>query len=116
VTRLTKLLNFRMTSTRMVLYEVTLQVEPALTSEVEDHMRSHHIPAILATRCFETIRFDQAAPGRFRTTYQARSSADLERYLEKHAPGFRAEFQALFPSGVSATREIWSARELWQSG
>ena len=110
------MLNLTMTDTQMVLYEVTLQVEPALASEVEEHMRSHHIPAILATGCFETVRFDQAAPGRFRTTYQARSPADLQRYLENHAPGFRAEFQTLFPTGVSATREIWSAREVWRSG
>jgi hypothetical protein len=105
-----------MISTQTVFYEVTLQVEPGLARLVEDHLRSHHIPAILATGCFEIIRFDQAAEGRFRTSYQARSPSELQHYLEHYSPGFRAEFQALFPTGITSTREIWSARELWQSG
>jgi hypothetical protein len=98
-----------------VLYEVTLQVEPSLATAVEEHMRRQHIPAILRTRCFERIRFDQASPGRFRTSYQARSPAELERYLREHAPAMRAEFQAHFPRGVTLTRETWIPRELWQS-
>lgn len=98
-----------------VLYEVTLQVEPSLAGKVEEYMRQHHIPAILRTGCFERIRFDQASAGRFRTSYQARSVADLERYLRDHAPAMRAEFEAHFPSGVRLTRETWSPRELWQS-
>jgi hypothetical protein len=98
-----------------VLYEVTLQVEPSLAGAVEDHMRRQHIPEILRTGCFERIRFDQASPSRFRTSYQARSSAELERYLRDHAPRLRADFQAHFPSGVTLTRETWSPRELWQS-
>lgn len=104
-----------MTLPDTVLYEVTLQVEPSLAPAVEEHMRRHHIPAILGTGCFERIRFDQAFPGRFRTSYQARSRAELERYLRDHAPVLRAEFQARFPSGVTLTRETWRPRELWQS-
>ena len=99
-----------------ILYEVTLQVEPSLSGPVEDHMRRLHIPRILQTGCFEQIRFDRASPGRFRTTYQARSEADLGRYLREHAPAFRAEFQAEFPQGVTLTRETWRPSEFWQSG
>jgi hypothetical protein len=99
-----------------ILYEVTLQAEPTLADAVEAHMRRNHIPGILQTGCFERIRFDEASPGRLRTSYQARSEADLERYLQEHAPAFRAEFQAAFPEGVTLTREIWRSREHWQSG
>ena len=97
----------------MIFYEVTLQVEPALAPNVEKHMRQAHIPAIFATGCFSRIRFDRASAGRFRTSYQAEGQADLDRYLHDHAPRFRAELQAEFPSGVTVTRETWMQRESW---
>jgi uncharacterized protein DUF4286 len=98
----------------MVFYEVTLQVDPASAAKVEDHMRSQHIPAIFATGCFQRIHFDRASPARFRTSYQAVGQAQLDRYLQEHAPRFRAEFQAEFPAGVITTRETWTQREVWE--
>lgn len=97
----------------MILYEVTLQVDPAQARAVEDHMRREHIPDMFATGCFHRIRFDQASPTRFRTSYEARTESDLERYLREHAPRFRAAFQARFPTGVTATRETWMSLESW---
>jgi Domain of unknown function (DUF4286) len=97
----------------MILYEVTLQVDPARARAVEDHMRREHIPEILASGCFNRIRFDRASPGRFRASYEARTESDLERYLHEHAPRFRADFQARFPSGVTVTRETWTPLESW---
>jgi hypothetical protein len=97
----------------MVLYEVTLQVDPALSGAVEDHMRREHIPDIFASGCFQRIRLDRASPARFRTSYEAPAVSDLERYLRDHAPGFRADFQERFPTGVTVTRETWTPVESW---
>jgi hypothetical protein len=97
----------------MLNYEVTLQTEPALAAAVEDHMRRRHIPAIFATGCFRRIRFCRASPARFRTSYEADSAVDLERYLHEHASSFRAEFQSVFPRGVTVTRETWTEQESW---
>jgi hypothetical protein len=97
----------------VILYEVTLQVDPALASAVEDHMRKEHIPAIFATGCFRRIHFDAASATRFRTRYEAASRADLDRYLQDHASAFRAEFEVHFPVGVRITRETWTEREGW---
>jgi hypothetical protein len=97
----------------MLLYEVTLQVVPAVAQRVEEHMRKIHIPAILATGCFQRIRFARASPARFRTSYQAETQADLDRYLHDHAPAFRAELLAEFPDGFTATREVWTEVEGW---
>jgi hypothetical protein len=98
----------------MILYEVTLQVEPTLVAKVEEYMSRRHIPQIFATGCFRRIRFDGASPARFRTCYQAESQADLDRYLREHAPRLRAEFQADFPTGVTLTRETWTERAMWE--
>jgi hypothetical protein len=97
----------------MIIYEVTLQVEPALASTVERYMRTRHIPQIFATGCFRQIRFDRASPARFRASYQATSQAELDRYLRDHAPKFRNEFQRDFPNGPRITREVWTQQEVW---
>jgi hypothetical protein len=97
----------------MILYEVTLEVEPLASSAVDEHMRQRHIPAIFATGCFRRIRFQQASSDRFRTSYEAETAADLERYLRDHAPALRAEFLTEFPTGIRLTRETWSVVESW---
>ena len=97
----------------MILYEVTLDVEPSLAPAVDEHMRRRHIPEIYATGCFRRIRFQRASSHRFRTTYEAESATDLERYLGNHAPRLRAEFLAEFPSGIGLTRETWHDLEQW---
>jgi hypothetical protein len=97
----------------MILYEVVLDVEPSSSSAVAEHMRHQHIPAIAATGCFRRIRFQQASPHRFRTTYEADTAADLERYFQNHAPAMRAEFLAEFPTGVRLSRETWHEVESW---
>jgi hypothetical protein len=98
----------------MLLYEVTLQADINLAATVEAHMRREHIPRIFATGCFQRIRFDRASPARFRTSYEARTEGDLDRCLREYAPGFRAEFTAEFPTGVTVTRETWSPVERWE--
>jgi uncharacterized protein DUF4286 len=101
------------TGQESVLYEVILQVDPSIAPAVEEHMRRQHIPDIFATRCFHRIRFDRASAARFRTRYEAGSQSDVDRYLREHAPKLRAEFQALFPHGVTITRETWTTLENW---
>lgn len=98
----------------MISYEVTLQALPQLAADVEEYMIGSHIPHIFSTGCFREIRFSRASVGRFRTAYQASAQADLDRYVEDHAPRFRAEFLERFPEGVNITRETWLQREVWR--
>jgi hypothetical protein len=97
----------------MIWYEVVLSLEPSLAPRIEDYMRQSHIPAIYATGCFRHIRFFRSSAGQFRTSYEAESQAELDRYLEEHAPRLRAEFQQEVPSGVSIARTIWFEQEVW---
>ena len=96
-----------------VAYEVVVDVEPALAERFARYMRETHIPQILGTGCFATIRFEQASPTRFRTAYVAHNQADVDRYLAQHTAAFRADFAANFPSGATATRETWTLVERW---
>lgn len=97
----------------MILYEVTLQAEPAVAPALEEYMIQSHIPDIFTTGCFRRIRFSGASSVRFRTSYQADTPAELDRYLHDHAPRLRAEFLEKFPAGVTITRETWIQREVW---
>jgi hypothetical protein len=71
-----------------------LKLDPLLTERLTAYMRGSHIPGIYQTGCFRRISFQRAAATRFRTSYQAASSTDLERYLTVHAEAFRADFRS----------------------
>ncbi|MBK8724660.1 MAG: DUF4286 family protein [Holophagaceae bacterium] len=92
----------------MTAYEVAVDVEAGLADAFLRYMLDRHIPEILATGCFQAIRFERASETRFRTRYEAASRPDLERYLEDHASALRADFAAHFPAGCAAVREVWS--------
>ena len=97
----------------MILYQVTLQVDPRLAASVELHMMREHIPEIFATGCFRRIHLDSRPPTQLRTTYEAETQGDLDRYLQEHAPRLRAQFQHQFAAGVALSRETWTRLESW---
>jgi hypothetical protein len=97
----------------MLRYEVTVQVREDLVQRFEAYFTTKHIPDILATGCFEDIRFDRADSGLFRTVYHAATRADLDRYLKDHAAHFRADFAGHFPEGVTPSRENWTEIQSW---
>lgn len=98
----------------MIRYEVTVEVREELRTKFEEYFVRKHIPEILATGCFVDIRFDRGDGGAFRTVYHAATRADLERYLQEHTTRFRADFNAHFPDGVSASRENWAEIKGWK--
>ena len=97
----------------MIAYEVTAEMEERLSGRYERDMRIH-IPEVLATGCFQAAVLARSAPGRYRTSYLARTQADLDRYLEHHTAALRADFAAHFPEGVSLSREVWTAVDRWE--
>lgn len=101
---------------RPIRYEVTLDVEPHLADDVERYMRTVHIPEIFATGCFRCIHFERSLPTRFRTSYQARAQADIDRYLREHTQRLRADFGARFPQGIVLSREVWRELQRWGRG
>lgn len=99
----------------MIAYEVTAEVAEALIEAWIEFMRAKHIPAVLATGCFSHAEFDRASETRFRQRFLTDTLANLERYLERHAPALRAEHAKRFPEGVVLTREIWEELHRWSA-
>lgn len=99
----------------MIAYEVLVEVEEGLVEQFLDFMRTRHIPRVLATGCFAHAELDRATETRFRQRYLAATLADLERYLESHAPALRAEYAEHFPEGTGVTREIWEELRRWSA-
>lgn len=91
----------------MVHYEVRVLVRADLQPAFETYMAEKHLPEILATGCFASIRFERSEDGAFRSCYEAASPADLERYLTQHTLRFREDFLAHFPEGCEVSREVW---------
>ena len=97
----------------MIAYEVTVDVDEALVERYIAYMKQKHIPRILATACFAHAELDRATSTRFRQRYLAANLADLELYLERHAPALRADFASEFPAGTTLSREIWEEYGRW---
>ena len=99
----------------MIAYEVTVDVDEALVERYITCMKQRHVPQILATGCFAHAELDRATATRFRQRYLAANLADLELYLERHAPALRADFAREFPAGVTLSREIWEEYGRWSA-
>jgi hypothetical protein len=97
-----------------VVYEITAKVEPQFIEQYEDYMRRRHIPDLLATGYFCAAQFERSYSGRYRIRYEARSQADLEKYLETEAVRLRADFTENFPAGVEVSRELWRVVQFWE--
>jgi len=97
----------------MIRYEVRVLVRGEVASAFEAYMREKHLPEILATGCFASIRFERSEEGGFRSCYEAATQADLDRYLADHTAHFRADFMAHFPEGCEVRREIWSEVQVY---
>jgi len=100
----------------VISYEVTVELEPALSAAYIAYMRDRHIPDLMATGCFTAAELDQDGPGRFRQRYLSRDQAVLDRYLAEHAPGLRLDFQQHFPAGIAISRAVWHELARWDSG
>lgn len=92
----------------MVFYEVSVEVRADLAPAFEQYMRDKHLPEIMATGCFVTIRFDQATETLYRICYQAETQEDYERYLSEHAADMRFDFMQHFPEGCTPSRLVFN--------
>lgn len=96
-----------------VVYEVTARVDDALAYDYERFMIESHIPEVVATGCFLHAELHQGGEGQYRAAYHAASHHQVDRYLAEFAPALRGRMTARFPTGVTLSRRVWTARMQW---
>ena len=97
----------------MVLYEVNLVVEAALTASYRPWL-DEHIQEMLQFQGFEDAKLwveqvdEQDDALRYTVHYVITAMDDLERYFAEHAERMRSDGMERFPVGVSAHRRVFT--------
>ena len=95
----------------MVLYNLTIAVEPLQTPEWLDYMRGVHIPQIMNTGCFIHFKICRI-PSRngeentFAVQYVAPSPAHFERYEQEFAAELRKDYANRFGQSTGIFRTL----------
>ncbi|MBL8180925.1 MAG: DUF4286 family protein [Blastocatellia bacterium] len=92
----------------MVTYEVTLDVVPEHAGRLDAYMLDKHIGEVVATGCFNAATYFRDGHRR-KTVYEAPDQVSLNRYLDEFAAKLRDDFVEHFPSGVTPSRDVWTA-------
>ena len=95
----------------MILYEVTLQPEPAIEAEYLRWL-APHMKEVVKIGGFIGARLFQADNGQYVVQYESKSESQLAQYLDEHAPKLRQEAVLKFGNQFKATRRILRARDL----
>lgn len=98
----------------MVTYEVTLIVEAEHAERLDAYMLDKHIEEVVATGCFYTATYFKDGDRR-KTVYEAEDQASLDLYLEQFASKLRDDFAKHFPTGVTPSRDVWTALCLFET-
>ena len=100
----------------MIVYNVTVSIDPAIKDEWLQWMRAKHIPDVMATGCFKESRLTQIHPQEpgettFAIGYVAYSQDKLDEYSEVHAPKLQQEHSAKYDGKFAAFRTLMTIIE-----
>lgn len=79
----------------MIIYNVTIKVEPGIAAEWLNWLHLEHIPEVIETGCFtratvlKLLEVDETDGPTFAVQYFAESKALYNQYIEKFAPLMR---------------------------
>lgn len=96
----------------MIIYNVTIKLQAGIHSPWLAWMQQEHIPAVVATGCFENAKLlrlldidDEEGPT-YAVQYFAAARADYDRYIEKFAAEMREESFRKWGDSFIAFRSI----------
>lgn len=97
----------------MILYNVTVSIDPSISEEWVEWMRSKHIPDVMATGCFIESRIsrvhgEEEGGFTYAITYLATSQEKMDEYQQKHAPVLQQEHSQKYIGKFAAFRTILS--------
>lgn len=93
----------------MILYNVTVSIDPEIQLEWTRYMTDRHIPEVLATKCFDEctfyrVRAEEEGGLTFAIGYLAPNQAQLDVYLKQYAAALRADFDQHWAGKYAAFR------------
>ena len=93
----------------MVLYNVTVSIDPEVAIEWLDWMRSKHIPDVLQTGCFlecklSRVNGEEEGGQTYAVLYLAKNQLALDRYQQDFAPALQQEHLSRYQGRFAAFR------------
>lgn len=100
----------------MILYNVTVSIDPQVHEEWLDWMRTIHIPEVLETKCFTEARLsriqgEEEGGMTFSIMYFSPSSDLYEKYKEIHAPEMQKKHTDKYAGKFAAFRTVLTVIE-----
>lgn len=97
----------------MILYNVTVSIDPTVEEEWVEWMRSRHIPDVMATGCFIESRIsrvhgEEQGGCTYAITYLSPNEEKIKEYQEKHAPELQKDHSARYQGKFAAFRTLMS--------
>ena len=104
----------------MILYNVTVSIDPAVSSDWLEWMRSTHIPDVMATGCFVESRIsrvqgEEEGGVTYAITYLAPDEEHISTYQKEHAPRLQKEHKERYEGRFAAFRTFLHVIEEFRS-
>lgn len=95
----------------MILYNVTVSIDPGVHQEWLEWMRTTHIPDVMATGCFIESRIsrvhgEEEGGMTFAISYVSPSEEKMDEYRREHAPRLQADHSSRFQGRFAAFRTL----------
>lgn len=95
----------------MIIYSVTITIQPGIESEWIDWMKKVHVPDVLRTGCFAECRLHKALGSEgdepaYVLQYQCRSLAEYHRYRDNFAPALQKEHTERYSGKFRGSRQL----------
>lgn len=100
----------------MILYNVTVSIDPEIASEWLTWMRATHIPDVMSTGYFIESRIsrvhgEEEGGVTYAITYVSPSQETLERYQKEHAPRLQKDHTDKYAGKFAAFRTLLTVEE-----
>lgn len=100
----------------MILYNVTVSIDPGIQEDWTRWMREVHIPDVLATGCFlesrlSRIHGEEEGGVTFSVMYLSPSQEMYDKYQETFAPKLQADHNQKFAGKFAAFRTVLNVIE-----
>ena len=95
----------------MILYNVTVALDPAIHEEWFDWMKNKHIPAVMATGKFEEWKMfrvlnEEEGGITYSIQYFAKDMKTLQEYSTQFAPQLQRDHQEKYEGKIAAFRTL----------